>query len=105
MKGLVFSSFNNDNQSVRYYETLNDTDFIFTVRWNSYADCAFLSIYDDDSNPIITGRALVNGLAIRNHNLPYVMFFGQIEGEKYEPTIDNIATEFALFYDDGSEVV
>jgi len=101
---LSFSGLNNDNPYVRYFIQLKDDTYIFTVRWSNYPDCAFLSITDYDDNPIITGVALVNGLKIRNHNLPYIMEFLQINGETYEPTLDNIAEEFALVYDDEVEV-
>lgn len=101
---ITFSGINEDNPNNRYFVTLNDENFIFKIKWRNECNCAFLSIADDDNNPIISGRALVNGLYIRNHNLPYVMVFAHINGEKYEPTIDTISTEFALVYDDESVV-
>ena len=50
------------------------------------------------------GNALFNNLKIRNNKLPYVLYFVHLTGETYEPTIDNIASEFAIAYDDENEV-
>jgi hypothetical protein len=101
---LNFNNFNEENRYVRYFIELNEQTYIFIVRWSTYCNCAFLSISDYNNNPIIDGVALVNGLKIRNSKLPYVMFFVHLTGEKYEPTLETISKEFALVYDDESEV-
>ena len=100
---INFKQLNINNQYIRYFYTISENTYIFTVRWSEYCNCAFLSINDYENNPIISGVALVNGLRIRNNNLPYVFYFVQINGETYEPTIDNIADEFVLVYEDGEE--
>jgi hypothetical protein len=100
---LNLTGFNNENKYVKYFIELGENTFIFTVRWSNYCNCAFLSITDDDDNDIVSGVALVNGLKIRHNKLPYVLFFTQINGETYEPTIDNIADEFVIIYDNGEE--
>ena len=97
---ISFNGFNNNNPYVRYFIQLKENTYIFILRWSPYCDCGFLSITDYNNNPIVTGKALVNNLKIRNYNLPYVMEFLQINGETYEPTIDNIENEFVLVYDD-----
>lgn len=105
MQFFKFKNFNSDNQYNRYFVTIKDNTYNFTVRWSDYCDCGFLSIYDYNNNPIVMGKALTNGLIIRNKNLPYIFYFMQINDETYEPTIDNIASEFAIFYDDEAETV
>lgn len=80
--------------------TLDDNVYNITVKWNEYAKCAFLWLYDADMNPIVSGVALVNNLLIRTDRrlLPQDLRFAQINGETYEPTLDNIGEEFAFFY-------
>ena len=103
MKQIQFKNFNEKNKNNRYYVNLKDNTYIFNVRWNEYAECAFLSISDYNNNSIIKGKALVNRLKIRNRLLPYVFVFLQVNGETYEPTLDIIAKEFMLCYEDGED--
>lgn len=79
---------------------LDDRLFNFTVKWNNYAQSAFLWLYDADMNPIVSGVALVNGLLIRTDRrlLPQDLRFLHINGEPYEPTLDTIGEEFAFYY-------
>lgn len=101
---IFFNDFNNKNPYINYFVEIKDETYILAVRWSTYCNCAFLSISDYNNNPIISGLALTNNLIIRNDKLPYRFIFNNIYGETYEPTLDNIATEFALVYDDESEV-
>ena len=103
LKYFQFKNFNNNHQNCMYFITLGENTFILNVKWNKYCDCATLSMYDYNNNPIIKGRALVNKLYIRNNKLPYIFFFSQKDGKTYEPTLNNIAEEFLLFYDDEVE--
>lgn len=98
MNAIIFDNFNRDNQYINYFIQIGDNQYIFTVRWSKYCKCAFLDIKDINGSPIITGRALVNNLKIRNNKLPYVMYFVHLNNETYEPTLDNISKEFALVY-------
>lgn len=79
---------------------LEDKLFNFTIRWNDYAECAFVSIYDVDMNPIVLGRALVNNLLIRTDRrlLPKDLRFVNSNGDNYEHELDNISQEFAFIY-------
>lgn len=104
MQIIRFKDINDDNPYSTYFISLKEETYIFTVRWNNYASCAFLSIADYNNNPIISGKALVNGLKIRNKNLPYIFAFLHKTSETYEPTIDNLASEFMLMYDDEVEI-
>lgn len=101
MKYITFQNFNAETHYNRYFVTFNENTFIFVVRWNSYGEHATLSIYDYNNVPIIMGKALVNNLIIRNNKLPYIFYFIQKNGETYEPTIENIASEFVLAYEEG----
>ena len=98
---IYLKNLNNKTPYKKFFITLLEQTYILTVRWSEYCDCAFLSIADYENNPIVTGVALVNGLKIRHNNLPYEFYFIQKNGETYEPTIDNIAEEFALVFEDG----
>lgn len=101
INALKLNGLNNQNEYVSYFVTLAEETYLFKIRWSNYCQCAFLDIYDDQNNPIIMGRALVNNLKIRNNKLPYEMYFLHLTGETYEPTLDNVSKEFALVYDDG----
>ena len=80
--------------------SIGENNYIFTFQWSFYCNCAFMSIKDYEDNAIVTGKALVNGLKIRNHNLPYILYFRQRNNDTYEPTLDNISKDFMLFFDD-----
>lgn len=100
MRTQVFylNEFNRYNLKTQYFIQLKDTQYVFKCTWNDYADCGFLNIEDINSNKIISGIALVNGLTIRHNDIPYVLYFRHINDKTYEPTIDNISKEFAFFY-------
>jgi len=104
INSFSFKNFNEQNPYNQYFINLKDNTYIFTVRWNDYDEIAYLSISDYEDNPIVSGKALINNLKIRHHILPYVLYFVHLTGETYEPTIDNIADEFAIAYDDENEV-
>ena len=96
---ILLKDFNRNNTNIGYFINIADNNYTFFCRWNRYCDCAFLTVEDSDRKAIISSIALVNGLRIRHNKIPYVINFKQIYGETYEPTIDNIAKEFAFFYD------
>ena len=85
---------------IRSFVTIKEETYIFIFQWSNYCNCAFLTITDYNDIPIVRGKALVNGLKIRNNNLPYTFYFLQKNDKTYEPTIDIISSEFILFYDD-----
>ena len=96
---LKLEGFDNNTPNLGYLFKIGDNNFTFNCRWNSYADCGFLSIEDEDSNKIISNIALVNGLRLRHNKLPYVLYFRHNNNETYEPTIENISKEFSFFYE------
>lgn len=89
---------------IRSFITWGEDTYIFTFQWSFYCKSASLSIADYDNNPIITGRALTNGLIIRNHNLPNTLYFAHKNNKTFEPTLNTISSEFILYFDD-EEVV
>lgn len=101
IQGIFLEGFNKNNQNVRYFVTLKEQPFVFSLKWSNYCQTAFLSIKDDEDNDIISGRALTNNLKIRNNKLPFTLCFVQIDGKTYEPTLNNISSDFVLAYDDG----
>ncbi len=103
MKTITFKNFNSKHPYQQYFIKLGEEQFIFTVRWNEYAQCATLDISDYNDNSIIKGRALVNGLIIRNHLLPYTLIFSHKDSETYEPTLDILEDEFKLVYFTGDD--
>lgn len=98
MLECVQFSLNRNDDYISYLVTLEEDKFTFIIRWNEYCDCFFMDIQDLDGNYLLAGRALVNGLIIRHHDLPYNMVFLNLQGKNYEPTIDNIE-EFGLIYE------
>lgn len=96
---MKLEGFDNNTPNLRYLFKIGYNHFTFNCRWNSYADCGFLSIEDEDSNKIISNIALVNGLRLRHNKLPYVLYFRHNNNETYEPTIENISKEFSFFYE------
>lgn len=98
---IQFKSFDKKHKHINFFVEIKEDTYVFTIRWSEYCGCAFLSIKDYENNTIIDGVALVNNLKIRSNKLPYEVYFVQINGETYEPTIDNFAEEFIFVYDDG----
>ena len=89
-----------NNPNISSTVTLDGNLYNLTVKWNDYAQCAFLWLYDADMNPIVLGRALTNGTLIRTDRrlLPQDLRFVNINGESYEPDLNNISKEFAFVY-------
>ena len=102
-KQIKFKGIDINNLNADYFIVLNNSDYIFNVSWNQYCNTAFLNILDGNNNPIIRGRALTNGLFIRNSKLPYNLSFVNLNDETYEPTLENLSKEFALVYLDYGE--
>lgn len=97
---LEYLQFNLDRQNT-YISNLVDlanNKFTFTLRWNDYCNCFFMDIQDIDANYLLSGLAVTNNLIFRHQKIPYPLMFIHINGETYEPTIDNIK-EFGLMYD------
>ena len=89
-----------NNPNISSTVTLDGHLYNFTVKLNDYAQCAFLWLYDADMKPIVLGKALTNGTLIRTDRrlLPQDLRFVNINGENYEPDLNNISKEFAFVY-------
>lgn len=97
----VIFSFSNlkNNPYMSSQAVLDDKIYNFTIKWNDFAQCAYLYLYDAEMNPIVLGIALVNNLLIRADRrlLPQDLRFININGETYEPDLSNME-EFAFIY-------
>lgn len=102
-KIITFDKISKKQNYKQYFIDIDEQTYSFTLRWSPYSNCAFLSISDYNDNPIISGRALTNGLTIRNNLLPYVFRFLQLNGETYEPTLSTLSSEFGLIFNDKEE--
>ena len=90
----------NNNSIVNFNTDINNVMFDFSIRWNSFCSCAFLSIYDMDGNPIISSQALTTNSTIKAdfRSFPKELIFAHINGLNYEPEISNFHEEFVLAY-------
>ena len=78
---------------------IKEFNMFFNVTWNANG-FSFLRITDLNDNTIFTS-ALVNNLRIRHKDIPYVLYFVNIYEKSYEPTRNNLSTDFAFVYEDG----
>ena len=93
-------NFNRKHLYNQYFIDMNGETYSFVIRWSDYCQCAFLNILDSEDNAIVSGKALTNHLKIRNNKIPHILYFVNIYGNSYEPTIDNIAKEFGFLFND-----
>lgn len=101
MKELHFEDLDKNHLSGRYFVTLKDQVFTFLVDWDKEYEKGYLSILDENGTDIVNGLALVNGLFIRKREIPYNLFFTNVLRDTYEPTLDTISTDFAMYYEDN----
>lgn len=95
-----FVGLNRDNPKYIYPVSINNKNFTFMVFWDVLCECAFILIYDANNEVVLGATALVNNLKITidQRIIPGYFEFKHIDGEKYEPEINNIAEEFYLRY-------
>lgn len=99
-EAFKLQGFNRDNPFISSQITLNDTIFIFEVRWDFTFDFGYLVIRNENNEVIKGATALVNNLKIKldQRILPGYLMFVHKDGEKYEPEIDIIEEEFIFYY-------
>lgn len=99
-EGFKLEGFNKSNPYINSPVTLGGKTFNFEVRWNFEFDFGYLVIRDNNNKLLLGAIALVNGLKITldQRVLPGYLKFVQINGEKYEPEINNIEKEFTFYY-------
>ena len=80
-----------ENKIVSFYANINNKNFKFLFKWSDYCKCCFLSIFDNNGEPVNTGNALCNKTIIKNDNrvLPNFIFIHQDE-LGLEPTAETI---------------
>lgn len=83
--------------------TLNDTPYIFDVRWNGKAGAWYLDVLDINDSPIRRGIRLVLGvfLGFRCNDPRFprgILMMGDLSGKGVDATIDDLGTRVALYH-------
>lgn len=99
-EAFKLEGFNKNNPYITSQITLSDKIYNIEVRWNFDFDFGYIIIKDENNELIIGATALVNNLIIKTdqRKLPGYLKFVHINGEKYEPEINNIAEEFIFYH-------
>ena len=99
-EAFQLKGFNENNPFISSQITLADKILNIEVRWNFEYDFGYIIIYDENNNLIIGATALVNNLVIKTdqRKLPGYLKFVHINGENYEPEINNIEKEFIFYH-------
>lgn len=97
-------NFNNDNPRVRKLANIGNKNYVLECFWSNYSNCAYMTIKDDSEESIVNNIALVNGLVIRSKDIPYPIYFKHKDNQTYEPSLEDIATDFIITFDDEEEV-
>lgn len=80
-----------ENKIVSFYANINNENFKFLFKWSDYCNSCFLSIFDNNGEPVNTGNALCNKTIIKNDNrvLPNFLFTHK-NGSGLEPTAETV---------------
>lgn len=83
--------------------TLSSRLVIYDVRWNGRDEAWYLSLYDQDEEPIALGLRIVLGvpLARRSTNqsrLPGMLIAEDLSGEAREAGFDDLGIRVVVFY-------
>lgn len=99
-EAFSLSGFNKANPYISSTLALGEKTFNFEVRWDFQFDFGYVIIRDSKNKVIIGATALVNNLVIKTDQriLPGYLKFVHVNGEKFEPEIDNIEKEFIFYY-------
>lgn len=91
---------NKSNPYINSPITLGDKVLNFEVRWDFSFDFGYLIIRDSNNDLLLGATALVNNLKITldQRILPGYLKFVHINGENFEPEINNIEKEFIFYY-------
>lgn len=92
-----------EKKFVSIFVNINKKNFRFAFRWNSYCDCCFLNIYDENGQPVNTGNALVAKRRIRGDKriLPF-FYFTHKNNLLYNPRPETLK-DYILLYEDTAE--
>lgn len=93
----------------RFGSKLDDTQYIFDVRWNGRALTWFLDVFQDDETPIARGLALVLGAAIGSRITDPAwpngrMFVSDLSNAGRDATFDDLGTRVQLYYMTAAEL-
>lgn len=94
------AGFNKNNPFISSPMTLAGKLFNLEVRWDFTFDFGYITIKDEKNKLVLGATALVNNLQIHldQRILPGYLKFVQINGESYEPDINNIEKEFIFYH-------
>ena len=92
--------FNKEKPWLSSSMALGDKTFNLEVRWDFLFNFGYIIIRDENNDVIVGATALVNNLIIKTdqRKLPGYLKFVHINGENYEPDINNIAEDFIFYY-------
>ena len=99
-EAFQLKGFNEDNPFISSQITIADKILNIDVRWDFQYDFGYIIIYDENNELIIGATALVNNLVIKTdqRKLPGYLKFVHINGENYEPEINNVEKEFIFYH-------
>lgn len=99
-EAFKLAGFNKANPYISSPMTLGDKTYNLEVRWDFVFDFGYIIIRDEKNEVIVGATALVNNLVIKTdqRKIPGYLKFVHINGEKYEPEINNIEEEFIFYH-------
>lgn len=89
--------------------TLDDTPYIFDVRWNGRDGAWYFDLYDIVEAPILVGIKIVLGavLGVRSKDVRFptgALYAVDLSGDGRDATIDDLGTRVVVFYNDRAQV-
>ncbi len=89
--------------------SLNDTPYLFDVRWNGRDGAWYFDLYDDSEVPIISGVKLVLGAfiltACTDPRKPSgAIIVADLSGQGRDATIDDLGTRVVVLYYNAVEL-
>lgn len=99
-EAFKLEGFNKENPYISSPMTLAGKNYNLEVRWCFHFDFGFIIIRDGNNEIVVGATALVNNLVIKTdqRKLPGYLKFVHINGENYEPDINNIEKEFIFYH-------
>lgn len=99
-EAFKLAGFNKANPYISSPMTLGDKTYNLEVRWDFDFDFGYITIKDENNKVIVGAKPLVNNLIIKTdqRKLPGYLKFVHINGEKFEPEINNIEEEFIFYH-------
>lgn len=99
-EAFKLEGFNKKNPYISSPMTLGEKTYNIEVRWDFQFNFGYIIIRNEENKVIVGATALVNNLIIKTdqRELPGYLKFVHINGEKYEPEINNIAEEFIFYH-------